>query len=202
MKIRYKLPLTDSDKETIERTVALVKKEIESDKAKDQNQAEIAALREKLEGEVDVLKSRFSRSHKADVLEELTFKKSQLAALSFQIDEEGRDAKGRRVVPRDNYYGLMIQMNEIAAPFLNVCAQELREEVAAVIRPFYQLDAYAREAASQTWLVQSFYNWKGNFIAIGAPKSSVIRLMEILESLLKGQEVWTFDPKIKDRAKS
>jgi predicted secreted acid phosphatase len=127
------------------------------------------------------------------MLQSLTSKKGQLAVLSEQLDHFGLDARSRKQELSD-YYNLMLAMGETLAPFCNISAAKMKDELTAVLRPYYQTNGAARDAAGSATCLMIFYGWKTGLLAPGAPKKSVERMSDVFERILAGEDFWTFDP--------
>jgi hypothetical protein len=191
------LPLTLEAKSSMEALLEEAKNGLEFELGEEEKKKKIAQRMDLLRGEVKKLEAAFVAGD-FDALEGLTSKKQQLALIASQNDAHRASPlatqKARANRAGFPWLGLMTRMHAFIRPFLVTCAEERRQEVAALLRPFYQSDDDAYQAARGTPEAMLFQNFLIYRLAnIASPKPCVKTMAAVLEKMLAGEDFWTFD---------
>jgi DNA repair exonuclease SbcCD ATPase subunit len=193
---RLKLPLTESTKETLLDLIERAERRLKLGEEAQQKREREASHLANLNGEVSELEKLFKKDRTdSKVLETLTSKKSQLAALNSAIDsdlaayKEGRD----RMEGVETYHDLMTELYDALRPVFALYLQDLISDATAALRPFYTGQINAREAAILTPAVQHYTRITPLLCHPVNPKHSTTRLVEVAKKVLKGENFASFD---------
>ena len=191
--MKINTPLTRENKVEMERLLDLARERLKIDSSEEQKKKKVEAHCASLEAEARTLNAAFKNGD-LEALEALTSKKHQLALIADQRRGEDRPAEKRTQTMQ--WIGLMTQMASFIRPYLGTSRHERRQEIAQMLRPFFQSDHVAYDRAGQTDEILGFSRFLDYRLQnISSPKACVGKdLIPIFENILAGKEFWTFDP--------
>jgi hypothetical protein len=145
----------------------------------------LEALAETLTNEIAQEEETLDATNRAAV-EQLAAKKTQLALLQKQIEREADKADAKYLALRQH----LTNFREVWCQALQQEYRDAIERVADTLQPLYQDRGHAKQAASQTQLVQYVYAGELRQDGVGDPAWDQIpiaeRVLKKIESLLAG----------------